>query len=136
MKKFLFILSLILGSYVYVNAEIPDQYVPRPGQFVSQAVHISSNINSGSTAVEVSTQVGTQLYGISVNNPGTSSTVELYDGRVSTSAAGIRKLGTFNTTSTNFFPFWVGISSGILAHNTGNPPADVSIIYSEKNRRF
>lgn len=135
MKKLFVALVFVVSSYT-LKAEMPDQYVPRPDAFYSMAIHISSNINSGSTAVAISTQVGTQLYGISINNPGTSSTVELYDGRVSTSAVGIRKLGTFNTTASKFFPFNVGISSGIMAHNTGNPPADVSIIYSEKNRRF
>ena len=135
MKKLLFMCAFLVGFSCKVFAESPDRKFNRPGTWNREAIGFSSYTAAATTFVTVTTQPATDLLRISVTNPGVSSFIEVYDGRVSTSAAGVKFLGRFDTTGKYQWYEGIGISSGIMVHNAGTTPAGVQIQYREHDFR-
>ncbi len=136
MKKLLFfVCGIVFGFSALVRSESVSRKFPRPDSWVRESVGFSSYIAAVTTNVTLSTQPAIDFLGISVTNPGTSSFIDVYDGRVSTSAAGVVYKGRYDTTSKYEWDRGIAISSGLMIHNAGSPPAGVQIHYREHDYR-
>jgi hypothetical protein len=88
------------------------------------ASFLSANIVGANAGVLVKTGAGSFRL-LTINTPGTSSTLVVYDG---TSTAGT-KLGTFATTTQNSFGLNLRVSVGLFVVTTGTG-SDITIGYS------
>ena len=60
------------------------------------------------------------------------SKLEIFDSKTSTSAVGIRKIASVDTTSKASLHFDIVLTSGMAIYNQGTTPADITINYDEK----
>lgn len=67
--------------------------------------------------------------GISIGVPGTSSTLELFDGYSSSQTSTKRIHKTDTTSKVNPNDFAINHSSGLIINNLGSPPAEITIFY-------
>jgi hypothetical protein len=81
------------------------------------------NYAANSAGAQVKTGAGVVL-GLSVNTPGLTSSLVLYDG---TSTAGT-KLGTFSTLAQVSLTLNIAFTTGLFAVLAGGTPADVTIV--------
>lgn len=126
-----------LSSFCYSEKKQKSSGVtmPDPGVFISEAVYISTNTGVVSVSVLVST-VPNFIHSVNVNTAGTSSKLEIFDSSVSTTALNIRKIANIDTTSSKSLIFDIGLSSGIAIYNQGSIPADITITYFEKWKKY
>jgi len=91
---------------------------------------------TGGAVIDENVQVSTFpaiLKGITVNTNGTASFLEVFDSKMSTTAAGIQRIGTFDTTvSKSLILYDLYCSSGILINNRGTTPASITLYYRER----
>ena len=136
MRKLFLSIGIIFSCYAFSHAASASRSLPGPGTFATESLYISSNtgIYSSSMTVEVSSQVGF-FRGVTVNTPGISSFVEIWDGQESTITTTARKIARLDTTSKIAMNYDIQYSSGLIIFNQGTTPADITIIYREKDFR-
>lgn len=139
MKKLLYI-SVLLFAASYVQADGRD-----PSVFMTQAINKSSNtsVNTNSNSPAIST-TAVLITGVFINSPGLLSKLEIFAARQSTGvqdnaalSANVRttRIATIDTSTNaigNYYPFNIFASSGLMWHNYGVTPADVTVTYLDK----
>lgn len=129
-------LALFVGTKLFAEPKptINRSFMPYPGQFVSEAVYLSSTTCSDTVSIFISTRPAF-LYGIDITSAGINSTVKVYDATRSTQVAGVREVAKgLNSNSIGFRPFNVGLSSGLAVSNLtiAGTPACINILYYER----
>lgn len=134
-RKFnLYLPLLLFGALsLCLAVDSPRLYdnVMEPNAYTASTVFLSSNTSSSNTCVGcevIISSVPTLLHTVTINTPGTSSTLTIFDAYNSTTAAGIKKIATIDTTSKISLLYDVfTTSTGLTISNSGSPAADITL---------
>lgn len=135
MKKF--ILRISLPVFIFcgaVHARENWERVPLPNSYVSESVNLSTNTAVLTLIADVGvSSYPVLLHTVTINTPGTSSTLEIFDASRSTlPVTNARRIARIDTTSKKTLTYDVYCSSGLAIYNYGSTPADITITYREK----
>jgi hypothetical protein len=126
MKKLLPVLAIFLGvmfvSHARADGDGTAGFIGR-----EKVWRDSSTASTDLNVCIATTPIKMVLKKIVVNNPGTSSYIEIFDGSISSQTA-VRKF-RLDTTSHKSPEYMMGLSSGLIYNNIGSPPADVTQIW-------
>jgi len=126
--------KLTLLSLLILSAGLAHADGRNPTDWSSQAIYKSTNVsgigNSNNPAISTSPAL---IHTLTINSFGVNSKVEIFRSRQSTTANPMQdRIASIDTSTNNpagYYLFDVYSDSGVMWHNYGQTPADVTMTY-------
>ena len=138
MKKIIFALGILFAVHGLSFADHsdfkPDLGVPRPSEYVSQAVYISSTSGIVSAGVLYISTYPAIIHTVNISSPGISAGVpakiEIWDTNVGTGSG--KLIDSIDTTVRGSYIYDVFAASAVYIYNQGGTAARFSMTFREK----